>query len=240
VDCPLEALPRVGTVVGHVRDALTSEPVAGVQVVLTDAQHKELRMNADPSGGFRFEGVAPGTADVSVTSDGYLALVTPADVKVRQENPVDLMLRPIPKKPNVVITGKEITIKQQIQFALDSAVILPDSFGLLTEIADTLIRHPEIKRVEVQGHTDNSGTPDHNKILSEQRAEAVVAWLTQHGVASDRLIAHGYGQEKPLVPNVTAGFRAQNRRVQFIILEKEGAAPASPTGERKKNPLPGF
>jgi outer membrane protein OmpA-like peptidoglycan-associated protein len=212
-----------------------------VQVTLTDSQHREFRVTSDPSGGFRFEGVAPGTADVDVTADGYLAIVSPVDVKVRQENPIDLMLRPTPKKPNVVVTAREITIKQQIQFALDSAVILPDSFGLLTEIADTLIRHPEIKRVEVQGHTDNSGTPEHNKILSEQRAQAVVAWLTQHGVSADRLVAQGYGQEKPLVPNVTPAFRAQNRRVQFIILEKEGApAPAPPTGERKRNPLPGF
>jgi outer membrane protein OmpA-like peptidoglycan-associated protein len=251
IDCPLEPLPRVGTVAGHVRDALTSEPIAGVQIVLADSQHKEYRINADASGGFRFESVAPGTATVDVTADGYLALVSPADVKVRQENQVDLMLRPTPKKPNVVITGREITIKQQIQFALDSAVILPESFGLLTEIADTLIRHAELKRVEVQGHTDNSGTADHNKILSEQRAQAVVAWLLQHGVTSDRLIPRGYGQEKPLVPNVTAGYRAQNRRVQFIILEKEGGPPPPSTGagpagagpaagERKKNPLPGF
>ena len=58
----------------------------------------------------------------------------------------------------------------------------------------------------------------------------------------DRLAPHGYGQERPLVPNVTAGNRARNRRVQFIILEKGDAAPApgaAPT-ERKKNPLPGF
>lgn len=251
VDVPLEPLPRVGSVTGHVRDALTSEPIAGVQIVLTDSQRKEYRLNADSSGGFKFEGVAPGTCDLAVTADGYLAFVSPADVKIRQESSVDLMLRPTPKKPNVIVTAKEITIKQQIQFALDSAVILPDSFGLLTEIADTLIRHTEIKRVEVQGHTDNSGTPEHNKVLSEQRADAVVAWLAQHGVGSDKLVAHGYGQEKPLVPNVTAGNRAQNRRVQFIILEKEGAPPAAATpapagaapaapGERKKNPLPGF
>ena len=112
----------------------------------------------------------------------------------------------------------------------------------LTEIADTLIRHPEIRRVEVQGHTDNSGTPEHNKVLSEQRAEAVRAWLVQHGVAADRLVARGYGQEKPLVPNVTAGNRARNRRVQFIILEKEGGAPAAPAGGAtpKKTPTPGF
>jgi outer membrane protein OmpA-like peptidoglycan-associated protein len=264
IDVALDPLPRVGSVTGHVRDALTSEPVAGVQVILSDPQHKEMRLNADSGGGFKFEGVAPGTCELSVTADGYLAFVSPADVKVRQDSQVDILLRPTPKKPNVVVGAKEITIKQQIQFALDSAVILPDSFGLLTEIADTLIRHTEIKRVEVQGHTDNSGTPEHNKTLSEQRADAVVAWLAQHGVSSDKLVAHGYGQEKPLVPNVTAGNRAQNRRVQFIIMEKEGApppantpaatpaatptgaapaapaAPAGPPPERKKNPLPGF
>jgi outer membrane protein OmpA-like peptidoglycan-associated protein len=142
------------------------------------------------------------------------------------------------------VVGKgEITIKEQIQFALDSAVILPESFGLLTEIADTLIRHNEIRRVEVQGHTDNSGTPEHNKVLSEQRAEAVRAWLVQHGVSSDKLVARGYGQERPIAPNVTAGNRARNRRVQFIITDREGGAMAPPPpapGERVKHPLPGF
>jgi OmpA-OmpF porin, OOP family len=245
IDCPLEALPRLGTVLGHVRDADTSQAISSVQVVLTDAQHKASPLNTDASGGFRFEGVAPGTAELRVEADGYLVLVVPADVKPRQESSVDLMLRPKPKQAKVVVTAKEITIKEQIQFALDSAVILPDSFGILTEIADTVIRHPEIKRIEVQGHTDNSGTAEHNQLLSEQRAEAVRAWLVQHGVGSDRLVARGYGQERPLVPNVTAGNRSQNRRVQFIILEKEGAppqpgAPPLPQTAPKKNILPGF
>jgi outer membrane protein OmpA-like peptidoglycan-associated protein len=243
VDCALEALPRMGIVDGHARDADTSQPIAGVQIILQDSAHKELRLTTDGSGGFKFDGVTPGTATLSVTADGYLVVVTPADVKARQVNTVDLMLRPKPKTSLVAVGKGEITIKQQVQFALDSAVILPESFGLLTEIADTLIRHSELRRVEVQGHTDNSGTPDHNKMLSEQRSEAVRAWLVQHGVPSDKLVARGYGQEKPLAPNVTAGNRARNRRVQFIILEKEGGMPAPPPpapGERKKNPLPGF
>ena len=246
IDCPLEALPRVGTVVGHVRDADTSQPLSGIQVVMTDSQHKDLTLNSDASGGIRFEGVAPGTAELRVEADGYLVLVVPADVRARQETAVDLALRPKPKQPKVSVTAKEITIKEQIQFALDSAVILPESFGILTEIADTVIRHPEIKRLEVQGHTDNSGTAEHNQLLSEQRAEAVRAWLVQHGVDSDRLVARGYGQEKPLVPNVTMANRAQNRRVQFIILEKDGSltppatSPGQPAPPPKKNILPGF
>ncbi len=188
--------------------------------------------------------MTPGSAQLSVQADGYLALVTPTDVKARQEDNVDLMLRPVPKNPLVKIAANEIQIKQQVQFALDSAVILPESFGLLTEIADTMIRNPQIKRVEVQGHTDISGTPEHNKLLSEERADAVRAWLVQHGVVADRLVSRGYGQEKPLVPNVTAANRAKNRRVQFIILEKEGGAPAAPTTPAtptaKPKPLPGF
>ena len=253
VDCALEALPRMGSVVGHVRDSDSNAPLGGVQVVLTDNQHKELRVASDASGGFRFDGVAPGTAEASVIADGYLAFFAPADVKPRQESTLDLLLRPTPKQSKVQVSAKEIAIKDQIQFALDSAVILPQSFGVLSEVADTLIRHADIRRLEVQGHTDNSGTAEHNRTLSEERAEAVRAWLVQHGVGADRLAARGYGQDNPLVPNVTAGNRSRNRRVQFIITDKAAAAPAppatpstpspsgpAPAAPRKPNPLPGF
>jgi outer membrane protein OmpA-like peptidoglycan-associated protein len=234
IDCPMESLPRLGTVVGHLRDADTSQPIGGTQVVLIDPQRKEIRLMSDASGTVRFEGVTPGTASLSVLADGYLALVTPEEVKARQESTVELLLQKKPSRPEVQVTNKEITIRDQIQFALDSAVILPQSFGILTEVADTLIRHTEIIRVEVQGHTDNSGTAEHNKTLSEDRAEAVKTWLTAHGVPLERLVSRGYGQTRPLAPNVTATNRSQNRRVQFIILEKDGA------GAPTKSTLPGF
>jgi outer membrane protein OmpA-like peptidoglycan-associated protein len=210
----------VGNVVGHVRDAENQTPVAGAGVKLVDPAGKELRVTADSEGAFKFQGVAPGAISMSVDVDGYLTLVQPATVKVRQDNNVDLAVLKKPKNPLVQITGKEITIKQQIQFALDSAVILPESNGLMTEIADTVIKNPRISRIEVQGHTDNTGTPEHNMVLSEQRANAVRDWLTSHGVTPDRLVARGYGQDKPLVPNVTPAMKAKNRRVQFIILDQ--------------------
>jgi hypothetical protein len=86
---------------------------------------------------------------------------------------------------------------------------------------------------------EHLGPIERNKTLSEQRAESVKQWLVDHGVSPDRLVAAGYGQSKPLVPNVTAANKARNRRVQFVILEQDPAAataapatPASP-GTRK-------
>src|SRR5262249_13852727 len=154
-------------------------------------------------------------------ADGYLASSEKLDVKVRQDNPIELSLKKKPKNPLVKVGDKEIVIRQQIQFQVDSAVILPASTGLLTEIAAVLLKNPRIRRVEVQGHTDTSGTPTHNLKLSDDRATAVVAWLTAHGIAPDRLTAKGYGDTKPLVPNVTELNRQRNRRVQFIILEQD-------------------
>jgi outer membrane protein OmpA-like peptidoglycan-associated protein len=226
LDCPLEALPRVGNIVGHVRDGESNAPVPNATVKFKDATGKELSITADSSGAFRFEGVAPGEGEISVDAPDYLAFVDHTNVKVRQDNPYDAVIRHKPRRSLVRVTAKEITIKQQVQFALDQAVILPESTPLLIEIADVLIKNPRIEEVEVQGHTDNTGTPAHNMDLSERRANAVRDWLVKHGVAADRLVAKGYGQTKPLVPNVTTANKARNRRVQFIILKQEKAQPA--------------
>ena len=228
LDCALVALPRVGVIVGHVRDADTQAPIANAAVKIVDSSRRADSGTADQNGAFRFQDVTPGDVDVTVDADGYLALTERVAVKVRQDNNADLLLKKRPKNANVTVGKGEIFIKQQIQFAIDSATILPESSGLLTEIADALVKNPRIKRVEVQGHTDNTGTPDHNKQLSEDRARAVTSWLSMHGVSADRLSPVGYGQTKPLVPNVTGGNRAKNRRVQFIIADQDPAQDAKP------------
>jgi outer membrane protein OmpA-like peptidoglycan-associated protein len=232
LDCALVALPRVGNIVGRVRDAETQAAIPNAVIKLIDAQKKELGGSSDQSGAFRFELLSPGESQVTVDADGYLALTEKIDVKVRQDNAAELILHKRPKNANVTVGKGEIIIKQQIQFAVDSAVILPESNGLLTEIADALVKNPRIRGVEVQGHTDNTGTPEHNKELSDQRAASVVSWLSSHGVAGDRLTPRGFGQTKPLVPNVTAGNRQKNRRVQFIITDQDAAAPEAPKGKK--------
>ena len=77
-----------------------------------------------------------------------------------------------------------------------------------------------VKRVRVEGHTDNRGVKAANQTLSEDRARAVMEYLVSQGLAADRLESVGYGDTKPIAPNLTARGRELNRRVEFIVLEK--------------------
>jgi len=105
-----------------------------------------------------------------------------------------------------------------VNFESGKAVLLPASYKVLDEIAESFREWPEV-RVEVQGHTDNVGTPEKNMLLSQQRAETVRDYLIQKGIASDRITAVGYGQEKPIADNNTSAGRAQNRRVELNRLD---------------------
>lgn len=119
-----------------------------------------------------------------------------------------------------------IQIHGRIHFDLNQAVIRPESHGLLDQVASLLEAHPEVKRVRVEGHTDDRGGDALNLPLSEARAQAVRDYLVGKGVEPARLEAKGYGSSRPLVPTAQPGAETQNRRVEFIIVEPaEEAAP---------------
>jgi outer membrane protein OmpA-like peptidoglycan-associated protein len=120
--------------------------------------------------------------------------------------------------------GQVIRIKQQVHFRTGSADILPDSFPMLEEIADLLRSTDRIRKLSVDGHTDNRGPADLNKNLSQARADSVVKWLVSHGIESKRLEGHGYGMEQPIDSNSTDEGRANNRRVEFRIVDMADAA----------------
>ncbi len=119
--------------------------------------------------------------------------------------------------PRVFIKNAQIQILEQPKFDFNRAVIKKESDSLLTEVAKVMADHPEIKQVRVEGHTDSVGNAQYNKVLSQQRAQAVVSWLIAHGVDKARLTAKGMGKESPLVSNDTDAGRALNRRVEFHI-----------------------
>jgi OOP family OmpA-OmpF porin len=133
---------------------------------------------------------------------------------------------PDPKRngcPKAMVEHGTIKIIDQVKFRTDSAEILAESNDILFAVKQILANHHEIKRVDVEGHTDNRGTPPHNQDLSERRAAAVVEWLVARDIDSARLISHGYGQTRPIDTNTTDAGRQNNRRVEFHILEGGGA-----------------
>jgi outer membrane protein OmpA-like peptidoglycan-associated protein len=133
----------------------------------------------------------------------------------------------------VRVTATEIIILEQVQFDTGKSTIKPVSDPLLDSVAEVLKEHPEILKIEVQGHTDNKGSKQLNKKLSGDRATSVAKALEKRGVDKARLVAQGYGQDKPIADNKDEEGRAKNRRVQFVVLEK--APPKGPAGAQ---PMP--
>jgi outer membrane protein OmpA-like peptidoglycan-associated protein len=219
VDCPLESLPKAGGIAGMVKDADSGAPVGGATVKLTDANGREFTVTANGAGSFAQKDLPPGPITIKVEAQGYMVHAEQQEIRLSETTAAQISMNKRPKTANVRIEGKEIRISKQIHFDTDSAKILGDSNSLLEEIADVIEHHQGIRKIEIQGHTDNTGTRDHNQTLSDQRANSVRTWLINAGVEPSRLTAKGYGQERPLAPNVTAANKARNRRVQFIIVE---------------------
>ncbi len=219
IDCPLEALPRVGGILGTVRDAEKGGPLGGASITVIDSTGKAVSATADGGGNFVLKDLKPGAYTIRASANDYLGKVAAVEVRASEDARPSLSLIKRPKISSAKIQGNEIRVSKQIHFETDSAKIQGDSNQLMEEIADVLHRNPGIRKVEIQGHTDNTGTREHNLQLSDARANSVKAWLVGAGIDPNRLTAKGYGQERPLAPNVTAMNRTRNRRVQFIILE---------------------
>lgn len=122
---------------------------------------------------------------------------------------------------SVRVEGNQIVILQQVEFDTGTDKIKSESDALLDQVAGVLKEHPELTKLEVQGHTDDKGAKGLNKTLSQKRADAVRKALIARGVDAGRLTAKGYGQEQPIADNKTEEGRAKNRRVQFVIQERK-------------------
>jgi len=103
-----------------------------------------------------------------------------------------------------------------ILFDFDRSEIKPQYYSVLDDVAVMLSRNPEAK-VEIKGHTDNIGTAEYNRILSEKRARTVKNYFVRKGVEKDRLLPVGYGFEISRASNEDESGRALNRRVEFTL-----------------------
>lgn len=146
------------------------------------------------------------------------------------------------KKVRARLKGDRIEIDEKVHFATGKAEILADSFPLLDDVAGVLNENAAVK-CEVAGHTDNVGKASMNKKLSQDRADAVKAYLLGKGIAVERLSATGYGPDQPEADNATEEGKERNRRVEFRVAAAgtgtaaagEPAATAEPAKGKKKS-----
>ncbi|MEZ5772016.1 MAG: OmpA family protein [Defluviimonas denitrificans] len=119
----------------------------------------------------------------------------------------------------VVNEGNQLRVVMPngILFATDSAAVQGSIQNDLYTVADNLNRYPNT-RVEVVGHTDNTGSAAYNQDLSERRAAAVASILRSAGVSGGRIASYGRGESMPVASNLTADGQAQNRRVEILII----------------------
>jgi outer membrane protein OmpA-like peptidoglycan-associated protein len=121
----------------------------------------------------------------------------------------------------VVIEKNFIKITEKIYFEFGKADIQERSFSLVDEIAEIVLENPQLKKIRIEGHTDDVGSDVANLRLSQARADSVVRAISDRGVNSNRLDAVGFGEMRPIDANETDDGRAANRRVEFIIVDQE-------------------
>ena len=124
-----------------------------------------------------------------------------------------MYVKNIPLQP---ITLNASGVLKNIQFAFNSTQLQPVSIIELDKLLQLMNDNPGIK-VQVNGHTDNTGTPASNMQLSQERAKTVADFLISQGVDAKRLTWKGFGAAQPLADNNTEDSRALNRRTEFTI-----------------------
>ena len=140
-----------------------------------------------------------------------------ANVVVMVEAPPPPPPPPAPAK--VVVEKGKLRTLEKVFFATAKDNALPESLPILDQVAHVLEGNPDIQKLRIEAHTDGAGKASYNKDLSQRRARWVREYLVQKGIAPQRLDSEGFGLEKPIDTNDTAEGRANNRRVEFVVVE---------------------
>ena len=124
-------------------------------------------------------------------------------------------LKDVPLQP--IRVGNSIVLKN-VFYETDSYALRRESQTELNKVVRFLQVNPSI-RIEISGHTDNTGTAEYNRILSENRAKTVADYLINASIVRDRIVYKGYGMDQPVSENDTEVGKAQNRRTELKIIE---------------------
>ena len=216
----LVAEPKQGTLRGVIVDDKDASVAATLELIDDAGQSQNF---AQAGGSYKIS-LQPGHYRAQVKAKGYLQQGRGIVIEKNGTSVEDFVLKKEPRRRVTILRTDRIEIKSTIYFEFNKARILAKSYHILDEVVDIMLKNPQVKKVRVEGHTDNVGDADYNRRLSQSRAQAVISYIAEHGVDPSRLDAVGYGEDKPLATNKTNKGRAQNRRVEFNIVDDNQAA----------------
>lgn len=200
---------------GKVYNSKTNEPVEAKIFYERLPDGEEIGIARSQAGTGDYEIVLPSGQKYGylAEAEGYLAIsanIDLTDLEEYKEVEQDLYLVPIEKEQTIVMNN--------VFFDFDKSELRSESFPELRRIISFLNDNPDVT-IEISGHTDSFGNDSYNQKLSDRRAKSVAAYLTQNGIAENRLTAIGYGEARPVV-STDLGVKEQqpNRRVEFKIL----------------------
>ncbi|WP_169737648.1 OmpA family protein [Thermonema rossianum] len=215
IDAPQQqGLPPVVVLKGMVIDALSKQKlVAKVELFnLNDNRLEDEFQTSNPLGFFESVMRAGQRYLITAEKEGYLFHSEYFEIPAAQQYQV--VERTIPLQP----LRKGAKINLMVFFDFDKAELRPESVQELKRLVELLRRHPSLK-LEIAGHTDAIGTEEKNLGLSNRRAQAVVDYLVENGIAPHRLKAVGYGESRPIASNDTEEGRQLNRRTECIVVD---------------------
>ncbi len=206
---------KVGFIKGELKDEKTNEPITA-RIELKNIKTKQItEIPVDTLTG-KYVAVFPFKNDyiLTIKKDDYAyesKYISTKDETFLQPAKVDIQIKSIE-------VGASYQLKD-INFATNSYVLVEESKNIIDGFIEFLKEHPKVT-IEIQGYTDDIGNDKDNLILSENRANSVYQYLIEKGIMTSRLSFKGYGETKPVVPNINDENRAKNRRTVFVIKTK--------------------
>jgi outer membrane protein OmpA-like peptidoglycan-associated protein len=198
---------------GKVFDKKTKKGLPSA-VELTDISTKETisRLQTDEMGNYLITLPVGRDYAFNVNRKGYLFYSE--NFPLSQKNPDSTYNIDIPLQP---LEADAIIVLRNVFFDLNKYDVKPESQVELLNVVQLLKENPTL-RIQINGHTDNIGKPADNLLLSKNRAQSVITFLTQNGIPAQRLTYKGFGDTQPVADNKTEEGRAQNRRTELKVL----------------------
>ncbi|NKN36860.1 OmpA family protein [Agrobacterium sp. a22-2] len=201
----------------------TTDPYTGEQKMSNTAGGAMLGATVGALGGLAVGGSATGRRDAALVGAGIGALAGGAIGNYMDNQEAELRAQLQGTGISVTRVGDRIILNMpsNITFATDQDQVMPQFYATLNSVA-IVLRKFNKTLIDVNGHTDSTGSAAHNQALSERRAYSVANYLSSQGVDQRRVSALGFGPSQPVASNATPPGRAQNRRVEIQIAPIKG------------------